>query len=387
MKRKMTLLLVLVFAVFLTACSNTGSSDDTPAPGGSVPVVEPPDVSAADLSELEAMIASASQLPEFTLEEEIVDAKAIMTGKRVMMIPSNSSNPFATGGCELVCSLLEAVGAEGFVWENAGMPDEWNAGVQNAINQKYDFVSLYGGIDPGLVSASYALLQEANIPLMTAHFGAAGTDISTADWRVGMDFERAGQLMAAWTVLKGGTDVKVAVLCEYDTESGPIIVEAMRGIYEQYAPNATVEFITVPINDWATKCQNETQNAIMRIQGLDYVVPIYDSMLQYVVPGIEMAGKTGEVKTISYNGTPFTLDMVREGSVEMVVGESLDWIAYATVDTIIRAFDGNTEPIDEQVPHLIFTQENVETCGIPAEYGKGYGDAYIAGYETLWGLK
>lgn len=372
------LALVLVFGVVLTGCSS-GNTEEPAEPSGQT--------QGADISELEAMIAEASKLPEFKLQAEKIDAKAIMAGKKVMSIPSNSSNPFATGGCERIGAILKELGATNFIWENQGTPAEWNAGIESAINQKYDFVQMYGGCDPGLVAGGYALLKQAGIPLMTTHFGKAGAPIESADYRLGMDFYKAGQLMAAWTIVKGGTDVKVAVLCEYDTESGPQIVQAMKDTYAKYAPEATVEFITVPINDWATKCQNETQNAIQRIPGLDYVVPIYDSMSQYVVPGIEMAGKTGEVKCISYNGTPFVLDLVREGKVEMVVGESIDWICHAAVDIMIRAIGGEEVVLDQKVPHYLFTKENVENAGVPAEYGKGYGDAYAAGYRALWGLE
>ncbi len=331
-------------------------------------------------------LANFTEQPDFYYENDIVDAKSIMAGKKVMCIPSNSSLPFVTGVCECVCDILEELGAEGFIWENNGTPDEWQQGIQTAINQGYDFVSLFGCCNPGLVAGGYQMLQDAGIPLMTAHYGAAGADIDTADWRLGVDFYEVGCILAAWTIKNAGEDAVVAVLAEYDTESGPQLVQGMQDAYAKWAPNATVEYVNVPINDWATKCQNETQNAIQRMPGIDYVVPIYDSMFQYVVPGIEMAGKTGEVKTISYNGTPFCLDLVREGDAEMDIGECLDNIAYSSVDIIIRAFDGNTEQIDTKIPHYIFTADNAADAGVPAEYGKGYGDAYVGGYHHLWGM-
>jgi len=38
-------------------------------------------------------------------------------------------------------------------------------------------------------------------------------------------------------------------------------------------------------------------------------------------------------------------------------------------------------------PAFIFTDENVETAGIPATFNDGYGDVHIDGFKTLWGIK
>ena len=38
------------------------------------------------------------------------------------------------------------------------------------------------------------------------------------------------------------------------------------------------------------------------------------------------------------------------------------------------------------VPFYIFDASNVETAGVPAQFDTGYGDAYISGFRTLWGL-
>ena len=366
-----------------TADDATDVSADTEESGEGY---ESSDDVAADLSDLQTMIDEVSEIPEFTLDLEPIDAKAVMTGKKVMTIPQNSSNPFATGAVQVINGVLEEMGAEVYTWENQGTPDEWAAGIQAAINQDMDFVQLFGGADPGLVAGSWTLLKEAGIPLMTTHFGAPG-EIATADYRLGVDFKHIGELLAAWTILEGGTDVNTTVFAEYDTESGPLIVEGFRETFEKYAPDAIVEFVNVPINDWAAKMQNEMQNAIQRNPDIDYLVTIYDSMLQWAVPAIELSGKTGEIKMISYNGTPFILDMVREGKVEMDIGESIDWIAYAACDIIVRDLAGVDVVLDQQVPRYLFTQENADTAGVPAEYGLGYGDAYIAGYKAAWGLE
>ena len=69
------------------------------------------------------------------------------------------------------------------------------------------------------------------------------------------------------------------------------------------------------------------------------MLPIYDSMSQFIVPAIQAA--SSKAKIVSYNGTPFVLDMMRDGDmVEMDVGESLGWVGMAGVDADMRVLCG-----------------------------------------------
>ncbi|MEO0914584.1 MAG: sugar ABC transporter substrate-binding protein, partial [Pseudomonadota bacterium] len=112
---------------------------------------------------------------------------------------------------------------------------------------------------------------------------------------------------------------------------------------------------------------------------------VYDSMSQFIVPAIQIAGS--DAKIVSYNGTPFVLDMMRDGDiVEMNVGESLGWVGMAGTDANMRLLCGHGEVDRLNTPAFIFTDENVETAGIPATFNDGYGDVHIAGFRKLWGL-
>ena len=84
------------------------------------------------------------------------------------------------------------------------------------------------------------------------------------------------------------------------------------------------------MTEWGTKIQPGVQAALQANPEINVVIPIYDSMSQFVVPAIRLAGKTGQVKVGTFNGTPFVLDYIQSGEVDMDIGESLDWIAYAT---------------------------------------------------------
>ena len=114
---------------------------------------------------------------------------------------------------------------------------------------------------------------------------------------------------------------------------------------------------------------------------------IYDSMSQFVVPALRLTNRIGSVKIASYNGTPFVLDMVRNGDVDMDVGESLGWVGYAGLDVDMRAICGLAPVENLNTPLYIFDASNVKTAGVPATFDDGYGSSHIAGFKKLWGLE
>ena len=129
------------------------------------------------------------------------------------------------------------------------------------------------------------------------------------------------------------------------------------------------------------------QAALQANPDINVVIPIYDSMSQFVVPAIRLVGKTGQVKVGTFNGTPFVLDYIQSGEVDMDIGESLDWIAYATIDGHLRDACGLPTPTALNVPFYIFDKANAAEAGTPAQFDTGYGDAYKAGFRKLWGLE
>ena len=87
------------------------------------------------------------------------------------------------------------------------------------------------------------------------------------------------------------------------------------------------------------------------------IIPIYDSMSQFVVPALRLTGNLGKVKVATFNGTPFVLDFIEQGAVDMDIGESLDWIAYATIDGHLRDHCDLPVPAKLNVPFYIFDED------------------------------
>ena len=107
------------------------------------------------------------------------------------------------------------------------------------------------------------------------------------------------------------------------------------------------------------------QSALLADPTINYIVPIYDSMSQFVIPAIWITGKHDPVKIATFNGTPFVIDAVHKGDVEMDIGESLGWIARSILDGYMRRFAGLPDDKELYVPLYIFDSSNAKRQAYP----------------------
>ena len=78
-------------------------------------------------------------------------------------------------------------------------------------------------------------------------------------------------------------------------------------------PNCKFTYVNAPVPEWSTKIKPSVQSALIADPTINYVIPIYDSMSQFVIPAITITGKKDSVKIATFNGTPFVIDAVRRG--------------------------------------------------------------------------
>jgi ribose transport system substrate-binding protein len=145
--------------------------------------------------------------------------------------------------------------------------------------------------------------------------------------------------------------------------------------------------VNIDVNDWSAKIPTTVQTTIVRNSDLNFILPIYDGMIQFVTPAITQANAGDQVKVASYNGSPYALDQIRTGNiVTMDVGEPMEWAAMATLDQAFRVMLGEPPASSEVLPLRVWTKDNVAEAGEPAGYLSGWGTDFKTGYETLWGI-
>jgi ribose transport system substrate-binding protein len=146
--------------------------------------------------------------------------------------------------------------------------------------------------------------------------------------------------------------------------------------------------VDVPISRWATQLGGEVQSALVRDPGLNYVIPIYDSMSQYVVSALNAQGAANRVRIATFNGTPFVLKLLEDGDiVQMDAGEDLAWVGWAIMDQTFRVIAHVPSVRSEHTAVRVFDDADVRQAGTPPRVDQGYGNPYVAGYERLWGAR
>lgn len=341
------------------------------------------------LAQAKENLAKYTSKPEFVAPGDPFDAKACAAGKKMMSIPNNSANPFLKGIIDRMKAAGAEVGLEVVEGQNQGTPAEWVQQVELATRENYDIINLISGIDPSSIQPALEAAKAAGVKVMTSHFYDPTFEqnpVVSSSLTVG--FGEIGRILANWATVVTDGNPQVAIVVSRDVPPTIPLVEEFTKQLAAVAPNGRiVQEINVGVTEWGTKIQPGVQTALQANPEINVVIPIYDSMSQFVVPAIRLVGRTGDVKVGTFNGTPFVLDYIHSGEVDMDIGESLDWIAYATIDGHLRDACDLPSPTALNVPFYIFDKSNIADAGNPAQFDTGYGDAYKSGFRTLWGLE
>ena len=373
----------LVASLTLTACSTgsggTGSSGGSSG-GGNVS------------AEVKDNVVKYKALPTFTPPGEPIDPSSLK-GKSMYVIPL-VPNPFNQNIQDTMKSIADKVGMRFTLYPNQGKASEWVQGMNAALTAKPDIIVLSTAPDPRVLQPQLEQAKQAGIPVLVTHFyddsspkppdcegcAAGVTGLVTAPFNV------AGKAAADWIIQDSGGKGHVLVIGAADILPSPATVDVIKNELADACDSCKSTVINIPVADWNTKVQGEVQAALNRDPSIDYVYPLYDAMVAGAVPAVQTLGKTGKVKVVSYNGSPYALKYIQDGDiVAMNVGEDTVGIAYASMDQAFRILLGKPT-VDERTPIRIWDDSNVKEAGTPPEVGKGYGTALSEGYTKLWGM-
>jgi ribose transport system substrate-binding protein len=327
------------------------------------------------------------RLPEFVAAGPAFDAAACMKGKQIISIPNSSANPFVKNINNAMKGVASKVGFEFMEWQNQGQLTQWVQGVDYAVDHKFNLVDMIGGTDPRVLGPQIKRAQDAGIKVVASHYSGFEQPVPDGVQVVPIDYRKAGQLIADWAIMDTKGKANVLVMISSEVNSTESMVNGIKAEFAEVCPECKFKVQNVPVTEWATKIQPTVQSELARDSTINYIIPIYDSMAQFVIPAITLTGRTDRVKISTFNGTPFVLGLVQQGQVAMDIGENLDWIAHAVMDSEMRMLCGLEAVKDPKIPFYIFDQSNAKTAGTPPRVSTGYGDAYVAGYGKLWKLR
>ncbi len=372
--------LLLIALVALTfAAIGCGSSTSTSS--------SPPSASAstggADQAHAQAALAPLSAVPTFNAPGPSFDAKSVMAGKSILSIPGTGTDPFYVQMNKGMKTAADAVGYPFTVWNNQGQLTQYQQGIAHGITTKVSLIDLLAGPDPNALKPQIDQAKAAGILVVSSHLSGLEQTVPNVSNNLPIDYKLAGQLLADWVITKD-TKAHVLVIVSDEIVSTGAMRDGITSEFTTYGgPDIQFKFVNVPIPEWGTKIKPVVQSAIVADPQLTYVLCIYDSMSQFVTPAIQATNSADRVKVVGFNGTPFVLDLVREGKVEADIGESLNWAGMAIADAEMRLIGNMGQVASMNIPFRLFTKDNAAEAGVPAEFSKGYGE-FIPQYLKLW---
>jgi ribose transport system substrate-binding protein len=374
---------VAVAACVLSACTTGSGKSNSPggaASGGSA-------VAAAVKDNVEKY----KGLPTFKAPGPAIDISSVK-GKKMFLIPL-VPNPFNQSIQDTMKSIAEQAGMQFTLYPDQGKPSEWVQGMNAALTAKPDIIVLSTAPDPRVLQPQLAAAKAAGIPVLVTHFyddssptppacegcAAGVTALVTAPFNV------AGKAAADWIIQDSGANAHVLVIGGADVLPSPGTLKVVTDELGSQCSACKSTVINIPVSDWNTKVQGEVQAALNKDPSINYVYPLYDAMVAGAVPAVRTAGKTGKVKVVSYNGSPYVLKYIQNKDVAVMdVGEDTVGIAYASMDQAFRILL-KKPTVDQRTPIRIWDSTNVNESGTPPVTGQGYGSALKDGYTKLWG--
>jgi ribose transport system substrate-binding protein len=338
-------------------------------------------------ADVAARVKQYKAVPKFVQPGPPVDASKAK-GKTIFIIPESSSIPFINTIDNSIVKVAKLLGIKTTIYTNQAQPSQWAAGVNQAVAQKPDLIMLQGAPDPRVLQPQLIAAKKAGIPVLATHFFEESDPMPpnvTALVRV--QFNQAARLEADWTIADSGGKADVVIVTSNEVPIAKGMLNAMKQEFAKCS-GCKASIVNVPIPDWATKIQTEVQSALVKDPNVNYVIPFVDGMAQFAASGITAAGKKGKVKISTFNGTPFALKMIQDRNiVAQDVGENLDWLGWADMDQALRLLVGAKPVQSEHTPLRVFDASNVDQTGKPPKDSTGFGNAYVAAYKKLWGLK
>jgi ribose transport system substrate-binding protein len=381
----------LLLPLALSACSGPGDATE-PSAGGSSTQGEVSQAAQDRVEKLKAVSDFVSPGPE-------VDV-AGLAGKSVFVIPLLTTNDYNIQINAAMERAAEKADIQFEVYTNEGQPNQWVAGMNQAIAKDVDVIILSGGTDPRALEPQIQAARDQGIKVVVSMFwdtsaqfapdcsGLSVDCVDGVDAIVAAPYQTATRLNADWIAVDSGGAAEILVVTSNDAGPSQGQEAAFKDEIASACPSCETTFANVPISKWTTSVQSTIQSELVRNPDIEYVVPLYDNMASYAVAGITAAGKQGQVKVVTFNGTPAVLSTMQDGDiVAMDVGESLEGAGFAAMDNAFRLMAG-MEPsrVMDIVPVRIFDKSNVDDAGTPPEVNKGYGDDLEAKYLEIWGL-
>lgn len=369
--------LAMAGGLALTGCGGSGSSSTTSTPAQSG--------NASNLAAAKRLISDAMKEPTWKEPGPAFDATKAR-GKTVAIVSVGEAVPAVKELSDAMRAALGEVGVTTTLGDGKFSVTEFARFIRQATDSKAAAIIL-NAVDPKAVAEPLAQAKAAGIPVITMFEADPSQPLPNGVvGRADFSYSKAGELQAAWTAMDSNGTANSVFIQSSDAPSQATMLGGFKDGYSKYCASCKLVVQDVAVGDWQTRLGPVVRSALLADPTITHVLPSYDGMLLNVVPAIEQTGK--KVKVASLNASPPVMQLLTGNRIQMEIGESNPWLAWAAVDQTLRAVTGTNPVTDENVPLRVFTKENFpSSVGSPDDPLRWYGATdFKANYRKLWGI-
>lgn len=380
--------MVLTVALVAAACSSGGSGSGGSTSGGSGTSQE-----SSQVQEAKRIVAQLEQPVQWKDPGPPIQVGDKVKGKTVYFVANGLNFEFVQN---LLAGLKEAAamfGMQVVAVDGAGQVAKAASLVEQGIARKVDVI-----IDEGFPSSQLAAplkaAKAAGIPVVEIGSGdpqlppPEAQAIGVSAWAT-YCYSCAGRQMADLVVAQSGTDANAVV---YNVPEISVAQNEVRGFQEELkrlCPQCKAKVVSAPLAQWSTDLPSLTSSSLQSDRKVNWLVPLFDSMVAQINPSVFQVNAQSRVKIISYNATgPAMTDLANGQLVAADIGSPQHWLGWAMMDQTLRLLTGGKPVADENVPNRIFSASNIKSIDLKAKEDTWYGNVdFRAQYKRLWGLE
>ncbi len=398
-QRLLAVLFVVLLAIAVTACGSSDSSSsestgaDTTAStaggegGGQTEVSEESggESSAGVKAAEEEVEELRNEITEFTPPGPEFDASAAKGGT-VWYIPVSAEIPVLAIESKGMEEAAKAAGMSYKTCDGKFTPAAQSACITQAVNSGAAGI-ITDSVDPKSVGPALSAAKSAEIPVVG--FNSIGEESDL--YRTVNSGDPESQVGAMnWIIAESGGEASVLgvyFVGDSQTEAGAKAgIEAL----EKNCPECSYESATVT-SEQINQIPSAVSSALLKTPDVNYGIPQFDFFAPLFERGVQQAGKTNDIQTVSTNAALSQMKVVASGGMQKAdVGANRNYVGWESIDALLRMIAGEPAAENLTYPVRVFDETNIgdlELNETAAADGSWFGPTvYKQEFPKLWGL-
>jgi ribose transport system substrate-binding protein len=349
--------------------------------------------SAAGIAAAQADVKRYSVLPKWQAPGPPVKASKAR-GKTCAYVPVAAGIPFTNFSYAGFKAAAKVVGVKTKFFSTAGSPQTWSQAIEQAVGQNVDCI-VTQGVNLAVVQSAVHRAAKAHIPIIESFIREPQLGPNPGGFaEVAPSCKAVGVALGAYAVVQSKQKIDATIFTSSDSPcSNPLVSGIQSEMAKTCGSGCKTHVVDVPVADWATKLGSETSSALTSRPDTNWLFPLYDGEMGYVIPAVRQAGAVTKVQAGSYNATPGIVgDIPGHLVLTADVGSPYTWYGYGLMDEALRAMTGmKAAPgAKEQIPIVLFTSSNFTSAmnkQPPDTWYGAAGKSVASDFQKLWGIK